>query len=243
MQPDMNFRSLFPQVFEANGLSRFITDGIMDKFEHLTRLMLETNAVMNVTALTTLDKIIPLHYADCALIADCIPTGATLLDVGCGGGFPCLPLAILRPDLRITALDSTEKKIRYVEAAAKALELPLKTVAARAEELAAHPAYRESFDVVTSRAVARLNLLDELCLPFVRVGGLMVTMKGAAGQTELMEARRGIGRLGGSRVVLTPGRLITTDGEEARTTILITKTAPTPAAYPRQFAKIKKSPL
>ena len=243
MQNSKEFQDLFARVFSMNGLASYITQPVMEAFESLTRLMLETNAVMNVTALTTLDKIIPLHYADCALIAADIPKGAMVADIGCGGGFPSLPLAILRPDLKITAIDSTEKKVRYVAATAEALGLRLETVSARAEELAAIPAYRERFDVVTSRAVARLHILDELCLPFVRVGGQMITMKGAAGQVELDEAKGGIAKLGGTETMLTARPLYLLDTQEQRTIIRIHKGKPTPALYPRPFAKIKKNPL
>ena len=243
MQNSKEFQDLFARVFSMNGLASYITQPVMEAFESLTRLMLETNAVMNVTALTTLDKIIPLHYADCALIAADIPKGATVADIGCGGGFPSLPLAILRPDLKITAIDSTEKKVRYVAATAEALGLRLETVSARAEELAATPAYRERFDIVTSRAVARLHILDELCLPFVRVGGQMITMKGAAGQVELDEAKGGIAKLGGTETMLTARPLYLLDTQEQRTIIRIHKGKPTPALYPRPFAKIKKNPL
>lgn len=242
MQNSKEFQDLFARVFSMNGLESYITQPNMEAFQALTRLMLETNAVMNVTALTTLDKIIPLHYADCALIAAFIPQGATVADIGCGGGFPSLPLAILRPDLKITAIDSTEKKVRYVATTAKALGLRLETVSARAEELAATSAYRERFDVVTSRAVARLHILDELCLPFVRVGGQMITMKGAAGQVELDEATGGITKLGGTDCTLTARPLCLLDTQEQRMIIRIHKGKPTPTLYPRPFAKIKKNP-
>lgn len=238
------FSALFAEICEKNGLQKYVTPEITAQFDRLTELMLETNRVMNVTALTTPEKIVPLHYADCLMIADRIPEGATVADVGCGGGFPTLPLAIVRPDLTIVGIDSTDKKVRYVQRTAEALGLSnVHTKAARAEELAHDPTTRESFDVVISRAVARLNVLDELCLPLVKVGGQFIAMKGAAGQTELDEATHGIGRLGGEVAVSEAYRVSLQTETEDRVLIIANKTAPTPREFPRPFGNIKKKPL
>ena len=113
------FEKIFSDIFEKNELHAYINDENIEKFWNLTQLMLETNAVMNITAITDIEKIIPLHYADCVKIADLIPQNATVADIGCGGGFPILPLAIVRPDLRLIGIDSTEKKARYVSETAK----------------------------------------------------------------------------------------------------------------------------
>ena len=130
------FEKLFTEIFRKNGLENYIRNDTVQKFEKLTEIMIRTNAVMNITALTTMEKIIPLHYADCVKIADRIPEGASVIDVGCGGGFPILPLAIVRPDLKITGLDSTDKKVRYVQSTADELELKISTISARAEDAA-----------------------------------------------------------------------------------------------------------
>jgi 16S rRNA (guanine527-N7)-methyltransferase len=237
------FDTLFREVFHRNGLDRYLDERTVNLFSDLTDRMVETNRVMNITALTTPEKIIPLHYADCALIAGRIPAHATVADVGCGGGFPTLPLAILRPDLTITAIDSTEKKVRYVADTATALGLSLRTCAGRAEELAGQPAFREQFDMVVSRAVARQSVLNELCLPLVKVGGQLLTMKGAGGEAEYREAMDGAHRLGGGKTACHSYLLHLTDGEEGRTVITIQKERATDRAYPRPFAKIKKNPL
>lgn len=243
LSPD-TFTPLFHAVFRANHLESYTKPAIVDKFRALTDRLLAVNAVMNLTALNTPEKIIPLHYADCALIADRIPAGATIADVGCGGGFPTFPLAILRPDLHITAIDSTGKKIKYVEETAQLLDLVnIRAVTARAEELGRDAAWREQFDLVTSRAVARLSLLDELCLPLCRVGGALLLLKGAAGLEELDEARAGIRRLGGGEAVGETLTLDTLTDREARTLITITKIEPTPREFPRQFGQIRKRPL
>ncbi len=238
-----HFKELFTDIFQKNSLERYIREDIVEKFSELTDIMIATNAVMNITALTTVEKIIPLHYADCVKIAECIPEGATVIDIGCGGGFPILPLAIVRPDLRITGLDSTDKKVRYVQNTADKLGLTITTLSARAEDAAKMPQLRDSFDVAVSRAVARMNVLDELCMPFVKVGGRFIAMKGAAGQEELSEAQIGIQKLGGGVITLREYTLYTGGDDEKRTVIDVQKSKPTPKEYPRGFGAIKKKPL
>lgn len=237
------FKELFTEIFQKNGLENYIRNDTVQKFEKLTEIMIQTNAVMNITALTTMEKIIPLHYADCVKIADRIPEGATVIDVGCGGGFPILPLAIVRPDLKITGLDSTDKKVRYVQSTADELGLKISTISARAEDAAKTLQYRDSFDVAISRAVARMNLLDELCMPFVKIDGVFITMKGAAGQEELEEAKNGIQRLGGQITGAEEYVLYTEMEEEKRTVIEIRKVTATSKEFPRGFGAIKKKPL
>lgn len=238
------FESLFCDMFEKNRLKEYIRDRNIELFYRLTERMLEVNAVMNLTALDTPEKIIPLHYADCGLAADRIPQDATVADVGCGGGFPTLPLAILRPDLHITGIDSTGKKVQYVAETARLLGLKnVRTLTGRAEELGRDPAWRETFDVVTSRAVARMNLLDELCMPLCRLGGRLVFLKGAAGQDETNEATAGIARLGGGVPTCEDMTLYTMKETESRTLVTIEKIAETPREFPRSFGQIKKRPL
>lgn len=239
------FKSLFTEIFQLNLLESYIANENIEKFYDLTRLMLEKNAVMNITAIRDVEKIIPLHYADCAMIAPYIPQNTNVMDIGCGGGFPTLPLAIIRPDITIIGVDSTEKKVKYVADTAKALGLSnVSTISARAEELVHMPNMRESFDVVTSRAVARLNILNELCMPFLKVGGQFIVMKGAAGQEELQEACGGIKTLGGQVVLNQSTNLILHEMEkEKRVIVVVNKIMSTPSQYPRQFGQIKKKPL
>lgn len=237
------FRELFTEVFQKNCLEQYIRDDIIAKFSELTDIMIATNAVMNITALTTVEKIIPLHYADCAKVAEFIPQGARVADIGCGGGFPILPLAIIRPDLRLVGVDSTEKKIKYVQSTADRIGLNVKAVSGRAEDLAKMTEHRDAYDVVVSRAVARLNVLDELCMPFVQVGGKFIAMKGAAGQEELEEARNGIQKLGGEINTTKEYGLYTGETDEKRVLIEIKKTQITPKEYPRGFGAMKKKPL
>lgn len=239
----LSFRKYFIRIFEKNGLEAYHTDENIRKFFDLTVKMVETNQVMNITALTTMDKIIPLHYADCVKAAALIPQNATVADIGCGGGFPILPLAIVRPDLQLVGIDSTEKKIRYVQNTADELGLSVTAISGRAENLAKQTDYRDHFDVVISRAVARLNVLDELCMPFVKVGGRFIALKGAAGQEELSEAMNGIQKLGGQLQGTDEYSLFTADDEEKRVMVRIDKISATPKEYPRAFGAIKKKPL
>ena len=239
----MTFRDVYTEIFKRNCLEEFIKDEIIEKFEILTEIMVKQNEVMNITALTTIDKIVPLHYADCAKVEKWIPYGSRVIDIGCGGGFPILPLAIIRPDLQITGLDSTEKKIRYVQNTASQLGLKIETVSARAEDAVKNLNFRETYDVAISRAVARMNILSELCIPFVKTNGFFIAMKGAAGSEEAEEAKQGIKKMGGIIEKIDEYELFTGNENEKRTVIKVEKVRSTPKTYPRSFGSIKKKPL
>jgi 16S rRNA (guanine527-N7)-methyltransferase len=140
--------------------------------------LLSVNQITNLTAIKDPDEAIIKHIADCAICIGAIPERADLLDVGSGAGLPAFPFAILRPDISVTALDSTGKKVDFINNTAKKLGLKnLKAICHRAEELGKNRSYRERYTVVSARAVARLNQLSELCLPFVKVGGIFISMK------------------------------------------------------------------
>lgn len=211
----------------------------------LTERMLSVNQTMNLTAITDPDGILLRHYVDSATLSEHVPVGAKLLDVGCGAGFPTIPLGIFRPDLTITALDGTAKRIRYVEETCALLGLSqIRAVAGRAEELGQDPVYRERFDVVTARAVASMSVLGELCLGFARVGGQMIAMKSQHAKEELKAAARCLSLCGGGAPRLTERELISAEGlTEQRALIIVPKISPTPKNYPRHFSKISKKPL
>ncbi len=211
----------------------------------LTVRMLEVNQTMNLTAITDEKAIILRHYADSLTISRYIPENTRVIDVGCGAGFPTLPLAIFRPDLQITALDGTAKRIRYVEETAKMLSLPNVTaIAGRAEEYAQNSEYRERFDIATARAVAALPMLSELCLGFVRVGGAMIAMKAQQAADEVEMAKNAIFQCGGALEKVLSCSLIQDDGQkEQRKLVLIQKIKNTPQKYPRHFSQISKKPL
>lgn len=242
------FEVMFRECFSQNGLNSYLEDPtVISRFYEFATTLIETNKVMNLTALRDMETVIPLHFADCALCFSHIPDGSAVLDIGCGGGFPSLPLAILRPDVTVTALDSTAKKTVFVAKMAADLGLTnLQTHAGRAEDWAISPAEggkREQFDVVVSRAVARLPILSELCLPFVKKGGLFIAMKGAEADVELSEAKKSVSVLGGGRPSLISYTLHVGDEVEKRGLVVVNKEKPTPAAYPRPYAKMKKAPL
>ena len=239
-----NFTSQLTRVFTENGLSSLLNKERCEQFYALTVRMLEENEKYNLTAIKEPDKIILAHYADCAAIASSFDVGASLIDVGCGAGFPTLPLAIVRPDLKIFALDSTAKRINYVKETARLLSLTgVKAEAMRAEDAAKMPEYREKFDYATARAVAELRVLAELTLPFVRPGGKLIAMKGKNAEFELTAAKRALAILGG-RDAKSKEIVLKSDTETlSHPIITVQKKERTPATYPRAFAQISKKPL
>ena len=239
-----SFISKLTRVFKDNGFSKLLSLEVSEKFLSLTERMLEENEKYNLTAITDVDKIILNHYADCAALAVRLPKGAKIADIGCGAGFPTLPVAILRPDVSILAVDSTAKRIAYVEESARLLGLEnVKAVAMRAEDGGKSPEYRERFDVVTARAVAEMRVLTELCLPYAKVGGQFLAMKGKNAEFELQGAKKAISLLGGRDVKVEQITLNGFGEELTHPLIMIGKKEKTPANYPRPFAQISKKPL
>lgn len=238
------FFEVFDQVFAANGLSDYATAQNKQTYANLCEHILEVNKIHNLTAIRDVPGVITKHFADSLTIAPYIPQGASLLDVGTGGGFPTLPLAVARPDLSITAIDSTAKKIAHVQSTAQKFALSNVTaLAARAEDLAKTD-MRESFDAVTARAVSELRILCEITLPFVALGGTLIAMKGASGQKELEDARYAIQKLGGQLTDTHKFTLKDENGnQEERYIFLVRKVAHTPNNFPRQYAQILKKPL
>ena len=239
------FSSELMKVFKDNGMGSLISREKSDKLLALTERMLTENEKYNLTAITDVSAIILNHYADCATLSDHISKGASVIDVGCGAGFPTLPLAILREDLHITAMDATGKRVNYVKETAELLDIKNVTaVCMRAEDGAKLPEYREKFDFATARAVAELRTLTELCLPYVKPSGKMIAMKGKNAENELSSAKRAIAMLGGRDARIESITLKAT-GLEPLTHPLITveKQEKTPKNYPRPFAQISKKPL
>ena len=203
--------------------------------------LLETNKVMNLTAITELDDLARLHLLDCAALLNITDfRGKRVVDVGTGAGFPGMPLRILEPDFDLTLLDSLGKRIAFLQRVCDEMGLQRVTcVHARAEEFAAK--HREQYDIATSRAVAALNVLCELTLPLVKVGGRFLAMKAVDSDDEIRTAKSAVAQLGGKvediRDYTIPGTDITPR------VVVIGKVKPTPDAFPRAFAKIKKAPL
>ncbi len=211
----------------------------LDKF---AELLIETNKSFNLTAIKEPDDVTVKHFADCLAIFKYvdIPENAKIIDVGTGAGFPGLVLKLARPDINMTFLDSTKKKLGFIENVLNACGVKGETLHMRAEEAAQLSKYREQFDFATARAVAALPVLSEYCLPFVKQGGSFVSMKSAESNEEMEAAKKAIGILGGkieSDIVFDlvenmPRRIIT-----------IKKNSQTPTKYPRPSAQIAKKPL
>ena len=234
--------SMLLSAFESNGISDFITAESAEKLYLFSNLLVETNKITNLTAITDEKGIILKHFVDCASISRYVPANSRLIDVGCGAGFPSLPLAIIRPDITVVSLDSTGKKIDFVNRAAANLELDnITAVCARAEEFVTEN--REMFDVCTSRAVARLNILSELCLPLVKVGGLFIAMKSNKGAEEYAEAQNGIKKLGATLKFSKEENFSLESDSITRETYVFEKEKPTPKEFPRKYAQILKKPL
>ena len=200
--------------------------------------VVEQNRVMNLTAIAQPDHVAKLHLLD-SLTVLCAAdlAGKSLIDVGCGAGFPGVPVKIGCPQVELTLLDSLGKRMAWLEQTLPRLGVEAECVTARAEEFAAQG--RERYDAATSRAVARLDILLELTAPFVKVGGRVLAMKGAAAREELAQAQNAIRKLG---LELEAVRDFPIDGT-AHAVIVLKKIRPTPPQYPRRYAKIKQSPL
>lgn len=229
-------------ISDAEKLGISLTDEQTKLFEKLAELLIEQNKTMNLTAITDPDGIAVKHFADSisALSAYEFAENAKVLDVGTGAGFPSIPLLIARPDLEMTMIDSTAKKLKYVASTVETLGLNAEVLHTRAEEAGQSKEYREKFDIVCSRAVAALNVLCEYCLPFVKVGGVFLAMKAAKAQEEIADAKNAIKTLGGKIVAEKSFSL--SDGGE-RTIVVIKKISQVPPKYPRVSAQIAKKPL
>jgi len=200
--------------------------------------VIKQNEVMNLTAITEPTQVAKLHLLDSlTLLTLADLRGKQIIDVGCGAGFPGVPLKIACPEAKLTLLDSLGKRMAWLEGYLPELGIEARYITARAEE--AIEGRREKYDYATSRAVARLNILLELTAPYVRVGGAVLAMKGAAAQEELAEAKNAIRCLG---LKLEQVKTFPIDGT-AHSVIVLRKVRPTPPQYPRRYARIKQSPL
>ena len=218
------------------GLS--LSDEIQKQLCAFGEAVVEQNKVMNLTAITQPEQVAKLHLLDSISLLSVMPlAGKKVIDVGCGAGFPGVPLKIACPEMKLTLLDSLGKRMNWLEQVLPTLGVAAECVTARAEE--AVETRREQYDVATSRAVARLNILLELTAPYVKVGGYVLAMKGMAAKEELAEAKTAISKLG---LKLEKVAEFPVD-DTAHTVIVLKKVAPTPKAYPRRYAKIKQAPL
>lgn len=231
----------------CEGLSELgiaVTSAQLMQFRQYFELLVDYNTRMNLTALTEADEVAVKHFLDCASLLSYIeiPSAAKVIDVGSGAGFPGVPMAILRPDLQITLLDSLNKRVDFLYACIQKIGLSQVTcIHCRAEDAARTPEYRERYDFAVARAVAKMRPLCEYCLPFVKVGGVFAAMKGPSGIQELEEAQHAIFTLGGG-----PGKRINTTvpfSDFSHCILLVDKRSQTPIKYPRRGGKVTKTPL
>lgn len=232
----------------AADLGLTLTDTQLSQFDAYASLLVDWNERMNLTGITDPYGIVVRHFVDSLTLVPLLPENATLIDVGTGAGFPAVPAAIARPDIRVTLLDSLQKRLTFLSCVCDTLSLSCKTVHARAEDGGKNAALRETFDVATARAVAALPTLCEYCVPFVKNGGVFVALKGPDSDAELADARRAAKTLGAAyRQTVTadiPVRPLSPDEDIlSRRLIVFDKIAATPKTYPRPAAKIAKNPL
>ena len=211
-------------------------------FFNYMNLLLEWNEKINLTAITEEKEVIVKHFVDSLIISKYIPEGASLIDVGTGAGFPGIPLKIIRDDLKITLLDSLQKRINFLDVVIKELKLKnIETIHARVEEFGKNSKYRESFEVATSRAVANLSTLTEYLLPLVKLRGIAICMKGSSVEEELETSKKAINVLGGKVSNVFEFDLPKTDIK--RNVVIVDKINKTPSKYPRKPGMPSKEPI
>ena len=236
------FQEEMKKAAESYGLP--LSDEQLRQFTRYYELLVEWNEKMNLTAITEEHEVAVKHMVDSLTAYDAalFQAGTSVIDVGTGAGFPGLPLKIFCPEIKLTLMDSLNKRVKFLQTVALELGLQdVECVHARAEEGARNKKYREQFDLAVSRAVARLPILCEYCLPFVKRGGHFLALKGRAFAEEVEEAAKAIKVMGGSHTEVREVHL--PDLEDKRAIIIVTKTMPTPKAYPRKAGTPAKNPL
>lgn len=214
----------------------------LDRLDLYAEMLVETNKTLNLTAITDPDEILYKHFMDSLSLLTCLEfkENAMVIDVGTGAGFPGVVLLIVRPDLKITLLDGTNKRLLFIENVLKTLGLSANIVHMRAELAGRDKNFREQFDIVTARAVANLNTLSEYCMPFAKIGGYFAPMKSAKTDEEVSNAKVAIKLLGGKIEEIKEPKI---DNCGERYVILTKKISQTPPKYPRASAQISKKPL
>lgn len=213
---------------------------VLNKFEVYYNFLMERNKQFNLTAITEQSQVIVKHFVDSLLAEKIVPENGRLIDIGSGAGLPAVPLKIIRPSLNVVALDSVNKKVNFINEVADKLKFDnIEAIHSRSEELAKEEGYRESFDVAVSRAVAKLNVLCEYALPFLKIGGVMIAYKSIGVNEELEEAKKAIAVLGGELAEVKQCSL----EDMERSLVVIKKIKPTPAKFPRSGNKPRMHPI
>lgn len=213
-----------------------------EQLDTYAQLLVEWNGKMNLTAITDPQGIVFKHFVDSLLLLKAVelPQGSSLIDVGAGAGFPSMPVKIARSDLAVTMLDSLQKRLTFLEEVSRQLELDCTFIHARAEDGGREKKLRERFDFATARAVAHLRELAEYCLPYVKVGGYFVALKGPGAQEEIAESKNAIATMGGKVEKVMQFCL---PENSTRTIVVIRKISQTPTSFPRTAAKMAKKPI
>ncbi len=233
-------KSLLKNEAEKIGIS--LNDEMLERFDTYAQFLVETNKVQNLTRITEPDEIVIKHFVDSLTLLTVynVPSGAKVADIGTGAGFPGVALKIVRPDIELTLIDSLGKRINFLNELCDKLGFSAETYHLRAEEAGLKAELREKFDVTTARAVARLNILCEYCIPLTKTGGAFISMKGPTGSEEADESVKASDILGGK--IKSVNKLTLSDSSE-RQIIIIDKISSTPSKYPRHGGKISKNPL
>ena len=236
---DFDFSPIAP-VCASFGVE--LTSEIKDRLSVYGNLLIEYNKSVNLTAITEPEEIVTKHFLDCILFFKNVhpKEQSSIIDIGTGAGFPGLVLKIIRPDLKITLMDALEKRLNFLRVVLEKTGLSAKIVHSRAEDGAKDPAFREQFDYATARAVAALPVLCELSIPYIKVGGSFVAMKGDAAESEVNMAANAYKLLGSEKPTVYYETLT---GNEKRAFVVSKKISQTSPKYPRSFAKIKKNAL
>lgn len=215
---------------------------MLNKFQIYLDMIIEWNKKINLTAITDPKEISIKHFLDSCVVIDAVnlKNDDKIIDIGTGAGFPGIPLKILKNSIDLTLLDSLNKRLLFLEKVKKNINIDATILHARAEELSKKSEFRETFDISISRAVSSLNILSEYCLPYVKIGGLFIAMKGPKADIEIEEANRAIELLGGRIKDVKDYNLL---GDNKRKVIIIEKINSTPENYPRHGSKISKKPL
>ena len=238
-----NYATYLASVLTKNGLSAYATDDICIKLSAFCDYLLEQNKSFNLTAIKTPESAALLHFADSLTLSEYISSNAKILDIGSGAGFPAIPLAIARPDITVTALDSTLKRVNFINSAARMLGLNnISAVCHRAEDVTGKE-FKESFDIVTARAVASYPVLFELAIPAVKVGGKFIAMKSKDVSRETEGIERVLKIFSISKPTFHLSEISNDDETFERCIVEVSKLAPTPPKYPRVYTQIKKKPI